>query len=120
MNEQHALLPEQERILKEKFESYDILKVPADGWTLEEIENQIKDIINEQVDTVICVSPIPYLINRLSSMHAWYEANVHYEATFDITKSPKVLIFHNDNRVKKELPNGKIISVVAQEGWQLI
>lgn len=32
----------------------------------------------------------------------------------------KVLIFHNDNREKKELPGGKVVSVVSQTGWQLI
>jgi len=31
-----------------------------------------------------------------------------------------VHIFHNDNREKKELPNGKIIHTVAQKGWVLV
>ena len=32
----------------------------------------------------------------------------------------QVLVFHNDKRQKRELPNGKIISVVAETGWQLV
>jgi len=28
-------------------------------------------------------------------------------------------LLHNDRREKKELPNGRVISVVAQTGWQL-
>jgi hypothetical protein len=31
-----------------------------------------------------------------------------------------VQVFHNNKREKKELPNGKIISVTATEGWELI
>ena len=31
-----------------------------------------------------------------------------------------VLVFHNDRREKKELPDGLIIQVVAREGWQLV
>ena len=31
-----------------------------------------------------------------------------------------VSVFHNDNRVAKELPNGKIVHVIAETGWILV
>jgi len=99
LNEQHSLLPEQEKILKEQFETYEIISVPASGWTLEEMKIKIVELSTK--NTIVFVSPIPYMIKELA-------------------KGGKVLVFHNDNRKKKELPNGKIIQVVAETGWQLV
>jgi uncharacterized protein (DUF111 family) len=47
---------------------------------------------------VIFVSPIPALMKLMR----------HWK------------VFHNDNREKKELPNGKIIMTVAKKGWVLV
>ena len=109
MNEQHSLLPEQEKILNEKFNnSWEFMKVPADGWALYQMREKIMEIIDKStVDNnifVVFVSPIPYMLKIMVSSSSVKE-------TF---------VFHNDNRIKKELPNGKIISVVAETGWCLL
>lgn len=52
---------------------------------------------------VIFVSPIPYLIKFLAG-----------------STGTDVYVFHNDNREKKELPDGRIIQTVAKTGWQLV
>jgi hypothetical protein len=105
INEQHTLLAEQEKILREKFEEIEFVMVPASGWTLDEMRALARtDKFQERhyKDTfIVFISPIPGLIKALFNLH-------------------NVLMFHNDNREKKELPNGKIIMTVAKEGWQLI
>ena len=100
INEQHKLLPEQEHILKGEFlDGYEIVKVPSDGWTSGMILDQITD---RSADSVfIFISPIPLMIG------------------FSVLFKIPIVIMHNDKREKKEI-NGKIISVVAQTGWQLI
>jgi|SRR5690606_30371424 len=141
INEQHSLLEDQERVLKEKFEDAEIKKisVPAEGWTLEEMDKIIKDIYLELVQAspkfpinlkmsgfydftygrkptaVVFVSPIPYMIKRLSQLAM--VADMDGTCTFT---EYDVFVFHNDHREKKELPNGKIVYTVAQEGWQLV
>ena len=109
MNENHSILPEQHTILYEKYGEYSILKVPAEGWTLEEMEEIITSIRNtaskSNVIEVIFISPVPYMIMELARS----------ENTGVYTR-----VFHNDHREKKELPNGKIIQVVSKEGWQLV
>lgn len=116
MNEQHTLIAEQERILNESFESYEFLHSPASGWTIEEMNEKIKEL--QQADIVVFVSPIPYLIKRLSYSEGY---NAAYEPPFPPHPHvPRVLIFHNDRREKKELPDGRVIQVIAQTGWRLI
>jgi len=110
INESHKLLPEQEKILNTNYKKVLFLTPPIKGWTIKEmsniIENDIKPMINLGYD-VVFVSPIPYLLLKLS------------EYCFKNNTSGKIRIFHNDKREKKEI-NGKIIHVVAKEGWQLI
>ena len=104
INEQHNLLPEQQQILDRVFSSYEELKVPSDGWELKTIKEKSLALTSTS-EVVVFASPIPAMIKLLSS----YQSD-----EFD------VFVFHNDKREKKELPNGKIISVVANEGWQLV
>mgnify|MGYP000309279407 CR=1 FL=1 len=137
MNESHSLLPEQEKILEEKFEEYEIISVPATGWTLEEMKKKAESICYKVAgaevkdmgkgrkavyfpaespgNAIIFVSPIPYLLKELTarSIRGDYE-ELTTRCVYD------VLVFHNDNREKKELPDGRIIQVVAKEGWQLV
>lgn len=122
MNENHSLLPEQEKILKERFEEYEILPVPATGWTLEEMNRKIEEILSSVKNNartnigVVFVSPIPYMIMELARREVellgtgecWCQTGI------------QVFVFHNDCREKKELPDGRIIQVVAREGWQLV
>jgi len=120
INENHSLLPEQQRILEEKFE-YEIIPVPATGWTLEEMKKKAESICYKAAgaevqyvgqgrkvvyfpakspgNAVIFVSPIPYLLKELAvrSIRPDYGELATYRA-YD------VLVFHND----------------AKKGWQLI
>jgi hypothetical protein len=106
INEQHTLLPEQEAILKEKFGAWTEILVPATGWTKEE-----RDIIcNALSGNVVFVSPIGGMILDLAFVYGAAPVGMHTVRPF---------VFSNDNREKKELPNGKVISVTAQTGWYL-
>lgn len=101
LNEQHRLLPEQEKLINDAG-NYTIVKVPAEGWTRDEIMKSFHDKMYVCNETgIIFVSPIPLMI------------------ALAVKNEIKVGIMHNDKREKKEL-NGKIISTVAQIGWELI
>lgn len=106
INEQHTLSEQQKEVLFDNFPDYEIYDVPAKGWNIGQMNEVIK-FMRDNAESVIFVSPIPYLIKQLSCLHFQ-----HYKL--------EVLIFHNDNRVKKELPNGKIIFTVAESGWILV
>ena len=119
INEQHGLIEEQRQLLEEKFGSnIEMLLVPASGWTLEEMETVAKDLEGE---TVVFVSPIPFLLSALSFMSGYGHESTCLSANGHLMgENTNVFIFHNDNREKKELPNGKVIFTVAKTGWQLI
>lgn len=114
MNETHSLLSEQKEILGRTYEKFDILPVPSQGWTLDEMIDKIHEIheraCREKLD-VVFVSPIPLMIRELTEMSISPNSN---------NRRYKVRLFHNDRREKKELPGGKIVQVVAKEGWQLV
>ena len=117
INEQHQLLPDQQHVLEKTFPQkhfeYVYYKVPATGWT----KNQIVLVANELWDmkphAFVFVSPVPLLIKLLCERYGVVFATSH-------GIPPQVHIFHNDKREKRELPNGKIIHSVASEGWELI
>ena len=115
MNESHSLLPEQEKILGMEYEGFDILPVPSQGWTLSEMIDQINQLhekaCREKLD-IVFVSPIPLMIRELTEMAMCSKGSGK--------KRYRVKLFHNDNRIKKELPNGRIIQTVAETGWQLV
>lgn len=121
MNETHSLLSDQKRVLEEAYSEYEILPVPASGWTLDEMKEKVDEIVSLPLPEgktklhVIFVSPIPYMIMELTRREVWMPIAEYADRTH-IT----VRIFHNDHREKKELPNGRIIQVVAQEGWVLV
>ena len=100
INEQHTILKEQLNILNEKFESFEYHKIPATGITIKE-QIELANELSLKDDGVVFVSPIPVLLAECASLKPVY-------------------VFANDKREKKELPNGKIISVTAQTGWELV
>jgi hypothetical protein len=124
INEQHSLLPDQERALNEHWSnSYktETVLVPAEGWTYKqqiEIADQLVEKVSEKTFkhtpwpevVVIFVSPVPALMLLLTRLHG--EINI------------VTLTFHNDNRVAKEITdkngNKKLIHTVAPTGWQLV
>jgi hypothetical protein len=103
INEQHTLSENQVNVLNETFNPVNyrhiLVKVPATGLNLKEQ----MEICNTVEGKVVFVSPIPAMIKRLVATKG----------------ADEVLIFCNDKREKKELPNGKVIYVVAQDGWYL-
>ena len=136
MNETHSLLPEQEEILRERFEDYEVISVPAAGWSLEQMKRKaeklcylaagadVQEIAGRKVvhfpadtpgNAIVFVSPIPFLMKELTirSIRGTY-VELETRQIYD------VLVFHNDRREKKELPDGLIIQVVTREGWQLV
>jgi hypothetical protein len=102
LNEQHQLMPNQVQVLNERYteQGWEIYPVPANGWTLEEMEEIAHDLDHREV---VFASPIPAVMKLLNARasNTWH-------------------VLHNDNREKKELPNGKIIMTVAKEGWQIV
>ena len=125
LNEQHKLLAQQEELLNDTFgQNWSTLLVPATGWTREEMFDQFVALVksSEQIPLndereelwlkVVFASPVPYLLHCLSK---------HQGATTENGfANLEVMLFHNDQREKKELPNGKVIYTVAQEGWHLV
>ena len=108
ISEQRTLLPEQEELLKEKFGTWQTILVPATGWTREE-----REIICDTLrGNVVFVSPIPGMILALGR-RASFESCNHRSQTV------RPWFFSNDNREKRELPNGNVISVIAKTGWYL-
>ena len=114
INEQHSLFEQQENILK-NFDEIETIKVPAAGWTLEQLKNFEVDNKLQSRDTVIFASPIPFLIKELTSRLVCPDMSGD-----NVGLKYNVLVFHNDKRDKLELPNGKIINRVSAEGWMLV
>ena len=119
INEQHKLLDEQKKILEEEYEVYEVLQVPAQGWTLREMDEVIEKLTSKEIRDgkrfldIVFVSPIPYLMMKLT------RKEVEWVPEYAEQTGIMVKVFHNDNRIKKET-NGKIIQTVAETGWQLI
>ena len=118
INEQHSLLPEQEAILNSQFGegNWELLKVPSQGWNLEEQREIEAKLLGEC--EVVFASPVPVLMGLLIANTAY--DNGYGDASGLGRPRKDIFVFHNDNRDKKELPNGKIIFTVAKEGWQLV
>jgi len=96
LNEQHSLMPNQIEILNRNFSAFEIIPVPASGWSLSEMF-RVSEKLRQSRSKLIFASPVPGLMS-----------NLHDKSFF---------VFHNDKRAKKELPGGKIIMTVAQDGW---
>lgn len=114
LNEQHKLKEEQIKILNDKFGegNWSIYSVPAKGWNAEEID---KIFICLTSCNVVFASPVPLLLVKIATWSGF----VSRHSRQGTSESPKVWVFHNDNRVKKQIGD-KIIEVVADEGWQLL
>lgn len=118
INEAHSLLSEQEKILKEKFGTYEFLHVPKNGWSKEDQLRIAKKLIKEG-GNIIFISPVPLLLGLIAFYKGYGKAGKDIGQPFmgwDIS----LYLFHNNQREKRELPNGKIIQVVASTGWQLV
>lgn len=116
INQQHEMMTEQRQILDDLYDSWERYDVPATGWTLAEQKKVSADLCDNPADKVI-VSPVPFLLMDLAATQA---ANLEMAPGTPLIFRGRLFLFHNDKREKKELPNGKIICVVASTGWQLV
>ena len=117
INEQHSLLPQQEQLIRKKLgQEIELKKIPSEGINRQEIEELAKELGLLHNVNIVVVSPIPLLLARLAYCCGEYDTLAMYGGG----PGNPVYILHNDKREKKELPNGKIISVTAQEGLELI
>lgn len=115
INEQHSLLPEQQKLLLDRFGCFYTLPVPSSGWNVETM-TEVANLLKER--QAIFASPIPYLIREVAASSSYGNFSISEGGNPLAPKLP--LVFHNDQREKKELPDGKVIYTVAKEGWQLI
>jgi len=110
INEQHKLMPDQIRALNEKFGEgfWERLDAPADGWTAEQQISKLAMV--GTFEGYVFASPIPFMLMEASKQAG--------------QGGRSVWVFHNDNRDKKEVDDGKggrkLISTVAATGWQIL
>lgn len=142
INEQHSLMPAQEEILKEKFGQWEFIKVPATGWTIDEMKNVAQDLYLALVEAkpafpgaknnkmkavmtsntgkhntaIVFVSPIPYLLKELTRLSVTGVPNSDVGETYE---QFEIYVFHRDRREKTE-SNGVITTTVSNDGWQLV
>lgn len=117
INEQHSLMVDQIKALaKNGIKNYKTILVPAEGWT----KDQMDEVMASLKGDIVYVSPIPYMISRTASDAAlnWASSQGAY-CCGDNSSIERCLVMANDKREKKELPNGKVIAVVAKTGWYL-
>lgn len=117
INEQHKMMKEQIEILNDKYESWETCLVPASGWTIKEQKEKAIELQDHWRD-IVFASPVPFLLMLCSNRDGRASEAQYWGQNAPETSA--VSLFHNDKREKKELPNGKIINVVAQTGWQLV
>ena len=119
INEQHSLLPDQDRVLRKKFNDHNLefVKVPASGWTIEEMKQKINEL--SQADVVVFVSPVPYIL-AMMSFDRGYDQGFGLAGGQFPDQASEVFIFMNEHREKKELPDGRMIQVLAPIGWKLV
>jgi len=89
---------------------YSLHLIPNEGLTYDQMEVEackLQDIASEKEAVLVFASPVPALI-KITLLQECYIGGA------------TVLLFHNDKREKKELPNGKVISVTAKDGWKLV
>lgn len=104
INESHEMFDEQEQILRVMFDNFDLVHVPKEGWKIEEILTMLEYFEKEDSEQVLVfVSPIPSMIVLATTAFSF---DVH--------------VFHNDKREKVELPDGRVISKVAETGWVFV
>lgn len=118
INEQHTLKAEQAEILDSHFpDGYETIKIPADGWKLAEMK---KNVIDNCKNRIVMVSPVPYMVKEFQYRIAQNYYSALHDSDGYYAPDASISVFHNDNRDKKELPNGKIISIPAEKGWKLV
>lgn len=138
INEQHAIMEEQDALIRRKLGNlelvdnpnmtpmvnnqgivgnYEVVKIPSEGLNRQEIEKLTEQLIQDAIirgDDIVVMSPIPLLLAKLTAEIA------KYNAEYEDAMTGGIYIMHNDRREKKELPDGRVLSVIASTGWELI
>ena len=138
INEQHSIMEEQDKLIRQKLGNlelidnpnmtemvsdegivgnYEVVKIPGNGLTRPEIEKLTNKLAYDAIirgEDIVVMSPIPLLLGKLAAEVARYDA----EYVTGLTGG--IYILHNDKREKKELPDGRVLSAIAQTGWELI
>lgn len=99
MNKQHTLFEEQQTILNDRFESYEVILIPPSGWTRQDMDEHVEELIKGDAD-IVFLSPVPYMLMRVCKILGNEE------------KGCSVLLFHRDTRYKATRRGGT--------PWQLI
>lgn len=116
INKDHEMKEEQKLLLENKFSNYELLEVPSEGWTYNEQINIARELEHYDGLSIVFISPVPVLLAELSFAAGYGVGG------FDLGVGPSymfIFVFSNDQRIKKELPSGKIISVIPDTGWEL-
>lgn len=117
INEQHSLNPAQHRILGERFESFEMIEIPAQGLPLAQQKDLASDLLGDATP-VVFVSPVPLLLAIMAGKCGRDLA--HRDCGDPCIGYPQVFLFHNDSRSKAETAGATITSIVATEGWTLL
>jgi len=108
LNEQHRLLNSQKNLLKG---NYNIVSLPATGIS-HETQKVLGTFLGWSNDAIVFASCPPVFLGTCVSARAAKKE--------DGSDMRPVAVFGNEKREKKELPGGKVISITALEGWELI
>ena len=117
INEAHTLLPAQQKILDEKYQHVDFYRVPNSGLTAEE-QKKVGWELQDHFRDIVFVSPVPILLASCAKRDGYEQGK--FDCNQSSSSISRVFVFHNSFREKKEASGGRIISVVAKEGWELI
>jgi Rad3-related DNA helicase len=113
LNEAHTLSKQQEKLLTEKY-NWELYPVPKTGWSLDQMYRELESLreVLRRKDTVIFVSPVPFLLKALAFYEGEHYANGAYEVG-------SVRIMMREARNKEEVQEGLITTTVSQEDWLL-
>jgi len=107
INEDHNLLPVQEAQLKGRFGKWATFAVPKGGLPSDK-QRALAEGLWELHEDIIFVSPVPMALATAALLKGKERSGRH-----------RVWLFVNDKREKKALPDGRVISILAFDGWRL-
>ena len=117
INEQHSLNPAQSRILRERFRSFELIEIPAQGLPLAQQKDLALKLLADS-NPVVFVSPVPVLLAIMAGKCG--QELAHRVCCNPFAGYPPVFLFHNDARSKTEADGGTVTSTVAVDGWTLL
>lgn len=110
MNTQHRLLPQQESLLRERFGSWEIFSVTAEGITKDQ-QLTLADELSGVEGAVVFASPVPVLLAKTAALAVG--------RLLSGLPGAAVFVFANDRREAVE-SGGKLIHRIHPSGWELV